>query len=194
MRISEAQAFTLTADGGVFREILTDVGLALPIDQDLININDSRVHIVKALWDTGATNSVITPNAAVLLGLKPSGVANVNHAGGSSLVNTYIVDIVLINNLHFRSVKVSECSDVVGNFDCIIGMDIIARGDFSFTNVGGISVFSFRLPSLETVDYVKDIYECQKYDKIAALWALKGNSKCPCGSSKNFKNCHGKEL
>jgi len=194
MKIAETQAFTLTAESGVFREILTDVGLALPMEPDVINLNDERIYTVKSLWDTGATNSVITPNAASLLGLKPSGVVNVNHAGGSDLVNTYIVDVVLMNNIRFRSVKVSECSDVVGNFDCIIGMDIITRGDFSFTNSGGSSIFSFRIPSIESVDYVKDINEAIRFDKIAAIWASKNNMKCPCGSSKNYKNCHGKEL
>ena len=35
-------------------------------------------------------------------------------------------------------------------------MDIITSGDFSITNKNGITVFSFRYPSITEVDYVQE--------------------------------------
>jgi hypothetical protein len=40
--------------------------------------------------------------------------------------------------------------------DVLLGMDIITSGDFSITNVGGRTVFSFRVPSITAVDFVKE--------------------------------------
>lgn len=40
--------------------------------------------------------------------------------------------------------------------DFLIGMDIITLGDFAVTNVNGKTVFSFRYPSCEKIDYVND--------------------------------------
>ena len=35
-------------------------------------------------------------------------------------------------------------------------MDIIRHGDFSITNVNNKTTFSFRTPSVEEIDYVKE--------------------------------------
>ena len=40
--------------------------------------------------------------------------------------------------------------------DVLIGMDLISQGDFSVTNKGGSTVFSFRVPSQVHTDYVKE--------------------------------------
>lgn len=40
--------------------------------------------------------------------------------------------------------------------DILIGMDVINRGDFAVTNVGGITKFSFRVPSEAHIDFVED--------------------------------------
>ena len=37
--------------------------------------------------------------------------------------------------------------------DLIIGMDIMTQGDLAMTNLEGRTVFSFRIPSLYTVDF-----------------------------------------
>lgn len=41
--------------------------------------------------------------------------------------------------------------------DLIIGMDIITQGDFSITNFGGRTLFSFRIPSLHSIDYESEL-------------------------------------
>lgn len=189
----QQQAFTIRSNGGVFKELITEVGVSVPIiDDKNLTLDDSRIYKTTALWDTGAQASVITANTAKILNLKPTGLAQVNHAGGTGQANTYIVDIFLPNRVRVTSVRVTECPDVVGNFGVIIGMDIITKGDFSFTNKDGNSVFSFKFPSTKETDFVEEINLSEKYLKISQLWMKKGNDKCPCGSGKKYKNCHGK--
>lgn len=188
------QAFTVHSHGGLFKELITEIGVsALILDDSTLTLEDERIYKTTALWDTGASASVITASTAKTLNLKPTGLTMVQHAGGSSSANTYMVDIFLPNRVRFTPVKVTECPDVVGSFGVIIGMDIITRGDFSFTNKNGNSVFSFKIPSTKETDFVEEINLDEKYRKIAESWKKTGNDKCPCGSGKKYKNCHGKE-
>jgi hypothetical protein len=113
----------------------------------------------KALWDTGATNSVITAATAKELNLIPVGSATVNHAGGQSKTKTYMVNYFLPNNVAIPGVLVTEMTD--SDFNAIIGMDIITMGDLSVTNVNSQTWISFRIPSVQTVDYVQKINKHQ---------------------------------
>jgi hypothetical protein len=146
-------------------------------------------HEVSALWDTGATNSVITKATVTALSLIPTGVTEVHHAGGrTENVNTYMVNFILPNTVGVYGVRVSECSEVHGNAGAIIGMDIICTGDFSITNVGGKTCMSFRTPSIDTIDYVQ---EAQRL-KASLNVKIGRNDPCHCGSGKKYKKCHGK--
>lgn len=133
------------------------------------------------LWDTGATGSVISQNVIDKLGLKPTGKATSYHAGGSSIVDTYLVNILLPNSTGFHSVRVTHL--VLKDFDILIGMDIITKGDFSITNVGNKTTFSFRMPSTKEIDYTAESVEAQKITDVY--------SPCPCGSGKKYKFCCG---
>ena len=46
--------------------------------------------------------------------------------------------------------------------DVLLGMDIITIGDFSITNQAGNTVFSFRVPSQHTIDYVAETLAAKK--------------------------------
>ncbi len=141
----------------------------------------------RALWDTGATRSVITPSTVEQLGLIPTGSRIMQHAGGSGSVNTYVVNIILPNNVGFIGVSVSECDKTLEGFGVIIGMDIISQGDFALTNVEKRSIFSFRIPSIKKIDYVE---EANKLN----YKGTRPNDPCPCGSGKKFKVCCGSKL
>lgn len=180
-------AFTIKSNNGLLRELITPIGVSLHIGGRIMG-DDPRVHQTTALWDTGATNSVITPSIVNALGLKPTGMREAHHAGGTSLVNTYLINIYLPNRLTVSGIKVTECADSVGNFGLIIGMDIISLGDFAFTNVNGKSIFSFRLPSSKAIDYVKEQDDADLYKARS----IEQNQLCLCGSGKKFKDCHGK--
>ena len=148
---------------------------------------------VKALWDTGATGSVITATTARALSLIPSGRSMVRHAGGTSWQDTYVVNVILPNKVGIVGVRVSECSPDVGDFGLIIGMDIITKGDLAISNVSGHTCMTFRYPSVATTDYVED-FNRHRYAGVPR------NAPCPCGaldaSGKpvKFKRCHGRVL
>jgi preprotein translocase subunit SecA len=68
----------------------------------------------------------------------------------------------------------------------LIGMDIIARGDFAVTNYDGKTVFSFRMPSVEQIDFVEQL---RKGQPARVPPKVGRNAPCPCGSGKKYKNC-----
>lgn len=114
------------------------------------------------IWDTGATNTVISTNVINALNLKPTGRTIVHTVGEGGKVNeyevnTYIVNIYLPHNVMIIGAIVSEGG--IGGGDMLIGMDIINMGDFAITNYEGQTCLSFRTPSVETIDFVKEIDE-----------------------------------
>lgn len=109
----------------------------------------------KALWDTGANRSVITKKTAGELGLAPTGAREVFHAAGSSVRQSYVVNLFLPNQVTMAGILVTECDNLAGNFGVIIGMDIICAGDFAISNHGGTTTMSFRIPSREEIDFLK---------------------------------------
>ena len=109
----------------------------------------------RGLWDTGASKSSITQRIVDDLNLIPVGNTNISTANGVVAVNTYFVDFGLPNGVTVKNVLVS-CADLGEDIDVLIGMDIIRHGDFSITNVNNKTTFSFRTPSVEEIDYVKE--------------------------------------
>lgn len=108
---------------------------------------------VNALWDTGAMSSCISKRYASLLGLE---VINIVHmATASHIVEApvYMAHIFLPNFPVFTYVEVLEFQDISDGCDLIIGMDIITQGDLAITNLGGNTFFTFRLPSLQKIDF-----------------------------------------
>lgn len=110
---------------------------------------------IKALWDTGATGSVISKKIVESLLLKPTGMTQSSGVHGVKTVNTYEVDIFLPNNVVIPEVTVIESTNLK-NFDVLIGMNIITLGDFAISNRDGKTVFSFRMPSMEEIDFVPE--------------------------------------
>ncbi len=181
-------AFTVTANNGRLRELITDIKVSQPIFETSISQNDRRLYSTKALWDTGATNSVITKDTVSRLGLLPISKTIASHAGGISTVNVYLVNIYLPNKIIIPGVRVTECENK-DHFGVIIGMDIITLGDFAVTNLHNKTVFSYRYPSSEIIDFVKPTDPRQ--ESIATVKKVGRNDFCPCGSGKKYKNCHG---
>lgn len=136
-----------------------------------------------ALWDTGATKSVISQQLAKDLGLTAVGAENVVHAGGTSLSPTYIINFLLPGDVGIAGIVVTEFPSI-GAFGAIIGMDVITLGDFAITNHGGQTWMSFRIPSQANVDYVQE----HNHQVFAGVGR---NAPCPCGSGKKYKKCHG---
>jgi hypothetical protein len=92
-------------------------------------------------------------------------MAQVHGVHGMSPAETFLVNIRAPNNVAFANVPVT-LGQLPPGAHVLIGMDIITTGDFSVTNVGQNTVFSFRVPSQRTIDYVKEIN--QQIDQAAA--------------------------
>jgi predicted aspartyl protease len=185
-------AFTIRHSGRVQR-IITDIFVSEAFDPAKQDPRQFKRVPAKALWDTGATGSVVTPRVVADLELKPTGQVKIQHAGGASDNLTYVVNIGLPNNVAIVGVLVSECPNIVGNFDALIGMDIITNGDFAITNTDNLTVMSFRIPSIECIDYVR-VAERLRFAGVGR------NDPCPCGQLDlrgkpvKFKRCHGKNI
>ena len=108
----------------------------------------------QAIWDTGATNSVITQAVVDKCMLAPTGITRAYGVQGGHDTETYLVNIYLPNKVVFPAVRVTK--GAFPGADVLIGMDIIASGDFSVTNQGGKTIFSYRHPSIKHIDYVKE--------------------------------------
>ena len=111
----------------------------------------------QAIWDTGATNSVIPSQVVDSLDLKPIDVRPFKGFDGKSInCSIYLVDIVLPNKFIVPGVQVAGGPAITGA-EVLIGMDIIGLGDFVITNLKGKTQFTFRMPSMFKLDFVKDI-------------------------------------
>lgn len=173
-------SFTLKSKGGLLRMLLTPVEFSLPG----LGVNKIKFN---GVWDTGATATVITQNVVSALNLKPIGIAFVNTASQQNVQTPeFLVDVHLYDGqLCIPSVRVT-LGNIGAGADCLIGMDIITLGDFSITNVSGITTFSFRVPSVQEIDFTKQLQHSKP--KIGP------HVLCPCGSGKYYKNCHGSGL
>lgn len=162
------------------------------------NPPDKKTHPKKineytAIWDTGASSTVITKKVVTECGLKPIGMAKVYTASGEDVTPVYMASVFLPNKVLFPNVRVNE-GKIVGNVEMLIGMDIIGSGDFAVTNKDGLTMFSFRMPSIEHIDFVERL-KAQTIP-VAKTFKKPGvkigrNAPCPCGSGKKYKKCHG---
>lgn len=124
------------------------------------NQNLNTINKYVGIWDTGATTTCITQKVASGLGLIPTGTVLTSTAGGNAECNTYCIDIILPNDIIVRNLLVYEVH--LNDGDVLIGMDVIKYGDFTVSNFNGKTKLSFRIPSLQETDYVKQLKCCQK--------------------------------
>ncbi len=144
----QPSSFTIKSNSGIANQLTTLVDVIVP--------NTKNGFQVKAIWDTGATATVITDNVVKALGLIPTGMSHVNTANGVAIQNTYIIDIVLPNGLRVKDVTVTGATALSGGCEVLIGMDIITLGDLSITHYKGSTCMSFRIPSMHEIDYTKN--------------------------------------
>lgn len=144
-----------------------------------------------ALWDTGATGTVITKNVVDKLGLIPTGKELTYNANGEAIVNSYLIGIQLPNGVGISKLRVTE--GILEGMDVLIGMDIISEGDLALTNKDGKTKFSFQMPSSHDIDFQKELYDAS-HTPIKKEKKPGRNDPCPCGNGKKYKNCHGQGL
>ncbi len=108
----------------------------------------------RAIWDTGATRSVISQNVISACELAPISATKVYGVDGPMLADVFLVNIVLPNKVGFPELTVT--AGKLYGADLLIGMDIIGKGDFAVSHPNGNTKFSFRMPSQADIDFVKE--------------------------------------
>ena len=150
------KAFTIK-DEGRLKSIITPITIRQARDLCVhYNIPLQQAN-VRALWDTGATDSSVSQGLARYLGLKPIDMCMVNGFGGLQSSCVYLIDILLPSNVGINNNRVVEFVDN-GFFEIIIGMDIITLGDLAISNKNDNTIVSFRIPPSDNpIDFVKTI-------------------------------------
>lgn len=109
-----------------------------------------RVKVLRSLWDTGASSTLISTRVARALELKAIGKSGVSGFNiGIDIKDTYYVHIGLPTGDVVTDVEAMEFDGE--EYDVVIGMDIICKGDFALSNTEGKKTFSFRIPSEEEI-------------------------------------------
>lgn len=133
----------------IFKEraqaVITECFVVMPNGQTDKDGNRRYCPIENAVWDTGATDTVISPAIVQELGLKPNGKSSISAYGGSVEVNTYLIDLCFQNGTKIENLEV--LSGAYCDYDVIIGMDVITQGDFCISTKKGVTTFSFRTPA-----------------------------------------------
>jgi predicted aspartyl protease len=120
---------------------------------------------VRALWDTGATGSAITPEVAKKLNLVPINRTRVSGVNSVSMVDVVEVSIGLPNKVMVENVNVMVCN-LNQKIDILIGMDIILTGDFSISNGEGKTLFSFAIPPFKNkTDHYEKAFSINRRNK-----------------------------
>ncbi len=100
---------------------------------------EKKVHNCTAIWDTGATSSMISASVAKKLNLCVTGKTRVSGVHGIEDTAVYYADLIFGNGFVIPHVRMSEAADN-GGFDILIGMDIIGLGEFYISGCSGKSL------------------------------------------------------
>lgn len=133
----------------IIEAIITECRICPPVDFSKGEMPQKVYTSQNAMWDTGATNTLISSRIVKALGLNPFGTSGISSVNGIIETNTYLVHVGLPSGSVVTNVLTLE--DDNEDYEVVIGMDIISQGDFAFSNKDGHSTFSFRIPSEEEI-------------------------------------------
>lgn len=139
----------------------------------------------EGIWDTGASHTTISGRVVSALGLQRTGFATSNTANGPLRTEQFLVNLELPSRVQFLFLPVIQ-GNLPAGIDFLIGMDIISMGDFAVTNKDGKTTLSFRVPSMERIDFAPRAGVPAQSSKVGR------NQLCPCGSGKKHKYCCGR--
>jgi len=109
-----------------------------------------------AQWDTGATGTCISHRVVSSLNIAPFGFQIIQTPSGMMQAEMYKINLTLNNEVVVNNLTVWDSE--IGNqgIDVLIGMDVIGFGDFAISNFNGETQFTFRVPSLEHIDFTEE--------------------------------------
>ncbi|MCK5036163.1 MAG: retroviral-like aspartic protease family protein [Candidatus Sabulitectum sp.] len=145
-------SIALKSNGGLLNVLRTPARIS--IAASISQVENPTMTEFKAIWDTGATHTAISNQVASQCNLQPVSRVKVSTASGNHVTNVYFVDVVLLNEVIFRDVRVTEAI-LADGIDVLVGMDIINQGDFAVTNKDKSTMMSFRVPPGKHIDFNK---------------------------------------
>lgn len=124
----------------------------------MISVPGEQVHFsCNAIWDTGASRSMITQRVAEALSLESLKMQPVTSIGAEEMRPVFSVSVGIAKDLKFVNIPVMGVTKLTEEHDALIGMDIISQLDFAITNFSGNTTHSIRFPSLHEIDYENSI-------------------------------------
>lgn len=107
---------------------------------------------INGIWDTGSNKSIINTSIVEELDLPYVGKGSLSNLYDKKDTDIWNIDILLcLININIDVFS----SDLRRNdFDMVIGMDIISKGDFIITNYDGKTTMSFRCPSKQNFNFI----------------------------------------
>jgi hypothetical protein len=116
----------------------------------------------RAIWDTGAMRSVITPEVVKSLNQPYVDFITVTGVNNVSRAPVVVVSVILPNSIRITGLKAVVC-DMRQGIDMLIGMDIISMGDLAISNGGDKTFFSFAIPPFPgRIDFVDKVEELNR--------------------------------
>ncbi len=123
---------------GIVSRLTSPVRIQRPNDPD-------QMIAAEAVWDTGSTGTVISQRRAEEFRLQPVDTGYGSAPGWQGEVLYYIIDLKLSERMAVHGLKVVALPLGPSHGDCLIGMDVIRRGDFLVSNRDGKTRLSFSI-------------------------------------------------
>lgn len=139
----------------IAERIITPCGVSGAVSNEELAKGVPHPHgvVCNALWDTGSSRSGISARLAQRLGLVRLGLSKSHSANGYVESDVYSVNLFLPDRRTELSEVPVSCITLDDEVDILLGMDIITMCDFSITNQGEKTTFSYQIPSTMTIDF-----------------------------------------
>lgn len=142
--VEKEHPYAFTGRFNCFRgRIVSDLIICSPDDADIISTR------IRALWDTGCSQSIISKRVADFLRLSPEGAQRFRSPfGGSKVCDVTKVKICVVLGGIRVPIDVAINCEPNSDPDCDItlGLDFITMGDFAISHDGEALVLSFCFP------------------------------------------------
>lgn len=144
MEQNESRPYAFTGHFSTFRgRIVSDILLCSPDSG-----NPNSVH-VRAMWDTGCSQSIVSRRVAEFLSLRSNGQLTFRSPfGGSRVCSLAETCICIVLGGARVNITVGIADDPCPDLDCdvVLGLDFITLGDFALTHDDEQIVLSFCYP------------------------------------------------
>lgn len=127
---------------GAEKRIISDIIIS-PLD------NPGKKEKLKALWDTGCGRSLISKRAVEKLGLIPDRTGLMYLRGAYINLNIFLVYVNIGTDIYVpvEAFEIPYCPEYAPPF--VLGLDVIARGNFSICQVEKNTIMSFEQSVVE---------------------------------------------